>query len=136
LAWLLLKDIDVKIAIPHWQGRVSPVFDVAESLFLIDIEDGREVRRENVMLASRDPFGRAKEISALGTAVLLCGALSHPFQTALMGAGIQVVGFVCGDLEAVVNAFLQGQLADVRFHMPGCSEKKQRTGCRRGRRRR
>jgi predicted Fe-Mo cluster-binding NifX family protein len=127
---------DVKIAIPYWQGRVSPVFDVAESLILIDIEDGREVRREKAMLASRDPFGRAKEVSALGTAVLLCGAVSHPFETALMGAGIQVVGFVCGDLEAVVTAFLRGQLADVRFHMPGCWGKKQRSGCRRGRRRR
>jgi predicted Fe-Mo cluster-binding NifX family protein len=116
----------VKIAIPHWQGRVSPVFDVAEILTLIDIEDGREVRREKVILGSRDPFGRAKEVSALGVSVLLCGALSHPFETALMGAGIQVVGFVCGDLEAVVNAFLGGRLADVRFHMPGCRGKKRR----------
>ena len=124
----------MKIAIPHWQGRVSPVFDVAESLTLIDVEDGREVRRETVILSSRDPFGRAKEISALGTAVLLCGALTHPFQTALMGAGIQVVGFVCGDLEAVVNAFLRGQLADGRFLMPGCCGKRRKSGCRGSRR--
>jgi predicted Fe-Mo cluster-binding NifX family protein len=119
----------VKIAIPHWQGRVSPVFDVAESLTLIDIEDGREVRREKVMLGSRDPFGRAKEVSALGISVLLCGALSHPFETALMGAGIQVVGFVCGDLEAVVDAFLRGQLADGPFLMPGCCGKRRKSGC-------
>jgi len=126
----------VKIAIPHWQGRISPVFDVSENLFLIDIEGGRELRRENVMLKGHDPFRRAKEVSGLGTEVVLCGAVSHALEKALVGAGVQVVGFVCGDLDAVVTAFLQGQLADGGFLMPGSSGKRQSGGIRRGRRKR
>ena len=34
----------MRIVIPQWQGRVSPVFDVAVNLLLIDIEEGRDVR--------------------------------------------------------------------------------------------
>lgn len=126
----------MRIAIPHWQGRVSPVFDVSDSLYLIDTEDGWEKHRENVLLASRDPFGRAREISSLGIDVLLCGALSRVLETALIGAGVQVVGFICGDLEDVVMAFICGGCADTRFLMPGCCGKRQKFGLRHGRRKR
>jgi predicted Fe-Mo cluster-binding NifX family protein len=136
LAHRLLIIAIVKIAIPHWQGRISPVFDVSENLVLIDIEGGREQRRENVILQSRDPFRRAKEVSGLGAKVVLCGAVSHELEHALAGAGVEVVGFVCGDLEAVVTAFLRGELADGGFLMPGRLGERQSGRIRRGRRKR
>jgi predicted Fe-Mo cluster-binding NifX family protein len=135
LAYRLLIIAVVKIAIPHWQGRISPVLDVSENLVLIDIEGGREQRRENVILQSGDPFRRAKEVSGLGAEVVLCGAVSQELEHALARAGIQVVGFVCGDLEAVVSAFLRGQLAEGDFFMPGIRERRQSGGVRRRRKR-
>jgi len=113
----------MKIAIPHWQGRVSPVFDVSDGLLVIDIKDGRQVRRESIILCRSDPFARAKEVADLGAEVLLCGAVSHVLERALMGAGVEVFSFICGDLEAVLDAFLRGQLDDDRFLMPGSCAK-------------
>ncbi|HSO62114.1 MAG TPA: hypothetical protein VLR50_13870, partial [Desulfobacterales bacterium] len=74
----------MKIAIAHWQNRISPVFDVADRLILIDVEDGREVHRESLHLVGRDPFGRARELSDLGVDVLLCGAVSRGLEKALV----------------------------------------------------
>lgn len=109
----------MKIAIPHWQGRVSPVFDASDAIVLIDIESGREQKRENFRLASHDPVRRAQEVATLGAEVVLCGAVSRTLERALNGAGIEVKGFVCGDLEALVEAFLAGTLSDPCFQMPG-----------------
>ena len=116
----------MKIAIAHWQDRVSPVFDVSDRLCLIDIEGQREVSRESAVLKIHDPFGRAKEVAGLGTNVLICGAISHVLERALLVAGVQVMGFLCGDLDAVIPAFLQGRLNDDRFFMPGFCGQRQR----------
>ena len=115
----------MRIAIAHWTGRVSPVFDVSNRLLLIDIEGGREQSREDTKLTSHNPFERAKELSNLGTEMLLCGAISNLMEVTLSGAGIQVVGFLCGALEEVVGAFFSGQLKDARFWMPGLHGKRQ-----------
>jgi predicted Fe-Mo cluster-binding NifX family protein len=104
----------MKIAIARWQRRVSPVFDVADRLFLITIEEGREVHRERLRLASLDPFERARRLAERGVNVLLCGAVSAALEKALTAAGIQVLGFLGGELESIVAAFLDGQLNDGR----------------------
>ncbi|HBA55262.1 MAG TPA: hypothetical protein DCZ04_12630 [Syntrophorhabdus aromaticivorans] len=124
IAYALL--VDMKIAIAHWLGRVSPLFDVSDKLCLIGVEGRREVSRENITLTVRDPFGRAKEVAEFGTDVLLCGAISHVLERALIGSGIRVIGFLCGELDPVMAAFLEGRLSDGRFFMPGCRAQRQR----------
>jgi predicted Fe-Mo cluster-binding NifX family protein len=104
----------MKVAIAHWQGRISPVFDVADRLFLLDVEDGREIRRESLRLTSRNPFNRVKELSELGVDVLLCGAVSLTLEEALIGSGIRVIGFLGGELENLIGVFLHGELDDGR----------------------
>ncbi len=104
----------MKIAIAYWQGRVSPVFDVADRLLLLDTEDGREVHRESLRLVRRDPFGRAQELAELGVEMLLCGAVSLILEKAMIGAGIRVIAFLGGELENVISVFLRGKLDDGR----------------------
>ena len=105
----------MKIAIAHWQRRVSPVFDVADRLFLITVEDGREVHRKSLRIAGRDPFERAQTLAERGVDVLLCGAISSALEKALTAAGIRVLGFLDGELESIVSTFLEGQLNDGRL---------------------
>lgn len=107
------------IAIANRRGCVSPLFDVSDRLCLIETIKGKEVRREAVLLKNRDPFGRAGEIANMRIDVMICGAISHPFETALISTGIRIIAFICGDLEAVVGAFMENSLTDIRFHMPG-----------------
>lgn len=107
------------VAIANRRGCVSPLFDVSDRLCLIEITTGTEVRREAILLKNRDPFRRAGEIANMRIDVIICGAISRPFETALISMGIRIIGFICGDLEAVMGAFMENGLADIRFHMPG-----------------
>ena len=99
----------------HWQDRISPVFDVADHLLLLDVEGHREIDRKSLRLTGRNPFERVKELSELGVNVLLCGAISLALEKAIIGAGIRVVGFLGGELENVIQAFLDGNLDDGRI---------------------
>ena len=110
----------VRLAIPQHQGRISPVFDVAANVLLIDVENGREVRREERSLSRTDPAARASEFLKLDANVLICGAISAPLEAALVSSGVRVFGFVCGPVEDVLAAFLDGRLARQAFCMPGC----------------
>ncbi len=114
------------IAIANWQGSISPVFDVSDRLLIVYIENGRELRRKDILLKNRNPFQRAKEMADAGIELLICGAISQIHETALISAGIRVIGFMCGNLENILGAFIRGQLADKSFFMPGCFRRQQR----------
>jgi predicted Fe-Mo cluster-binding NifX family protein len=118
----------MRIAIPQWQGRVSPVFDVAGNLLLIDIEDGREIRREERRLLDTNALLRVTEFLNFGAGILICGAISAPLQTRLIAAGVQVIGFACGTVDDVLAAYLNGTLARRAFAMPGCKRWRRREG--------
>lgn len=110
----------MRIAIPQWQGRVSPVFDVAVNLVLIDIENGREIHREEKRFLETEPSARVAEFLSIKADILLCGAISAPLQTRLTASDVQVTGFICGMVDEVLAAYLTGQLATPAFAMPGC----------------
>ncbi len=123
----------MRIAVAHWGGRISPVFDMTDTLCLIDIEAGKELGRRGRTLTGRDPFQRAVEVAGLGVEVLVCGAVSHVLETALIRAGVQVEGFMCGGVDEIVTSFITSRLADGRHLMPGCRGRRGRFRTRGGR---
>jgi predicted Fe-Mo cluster-binding NifX family protein len=74
----------MRLAIPHWQGRVSPVFDVAGNLLMIDVDRSGEIRRQNIALRDDTPWGRAKYVADLRVDMLICGAISRELELALV----------------------------------------------------
>jgi len=109
-----------KVAIPHWQGRVSPVFDSAGSVLVVELDGGRIGSRRQVVLTDEEWPRRVASLVATGAGVLICGAISRPLEVALSGAGIEVIPQTCGEVESVLAAYLNGDLARGGFLMPGC----------------
>ena len=118
----------MKVAIPHWQERLSPVFDSAGNVLLIDIENGRERQREERQLTRTGIMARADEFLKFGADVLICGAISAPLEAALGSSNVKVIGFTCGPVDDVLRAFLNGDLASRTFVMPGCQGWRRRQG--------
>ena len=116
----------MRLAIAHWQGRISPVLDVAGALLLVDIEHDQERSRQSVTMEEDGPLLRAKRIGELGVATLICGAVSWPLELALTSAGIEVISQCCGEIDKVIEAFLTGQLQQETFLMPGCCRRRRR----------
>jgi predicted Fe-Mo cluster-binding NifX family protein len=111
----------MRIAVSYLQNRIAPVFDVSENILLLDLEDRGEKKRESISIVRDGIFEKAKRLSELRVAVLICGAISGIQERAVKSAGIEVVGFVCGEIEGVLSAFLDGSLEERDFAMPGYS---------------
>jgi predicted Fe-Mo cluster-binding NifX family protein len=124
----------MKLAIPVWQSRISPVFDTAENLMVLEVEDGQEISRMEYPLSDLTPFRRAKQLAELHVDVLLCGAISRPLRDLMNKSGIKVIPWISGELQEIIPRYLDGQPLDGEFLMPGCTRRNRR-GCRRGRQR-
>lgn len=123
----------MQLGIASWEGRLAPVFDTAEQLVLITTDEDRELRRQSVALTGQWPLQRAQAVLGHGVQVLLCGAISRPAVTLLRSAGVTVLSWLGGPCDQVLQAYLEGNLADSEFNLPcGC----QSPGCRRARMRR
>jgi predicted Fe-Mo cluster-binding NifX family protein len=107
---------------------VSPVFDVARRLLVVDLRTGTEAARFEETLGESSVVGRASHVARLGVGVLICGAISWPLEQALASAGIEVIAHVCGNVEDVLDAYVSGRLTDGAFLMPGCRECRYRRG--------
>lgn len=125
----------MRVAVPHWQGRVSPVFDVARNVLVVEIGGSGDPVRQELALDGDDPRSRAMRLVESGAEVLVCGAISRPMEQAVLAAGIEVIPQTCGEIECVLAAFLDGRLGQGEFLMPGCcGRRRRRMGCgRRGR---
>jgi predicted Fe-Mo cluster-binding NifX family protein len=114
----------MRVAIPLWQGRVSPVFDEACRILLVDVVDKQEQHRQEESLMSRNPFERAQLLPKLGVDILICGMISQIQQKALASAGIRIIPHICGCMEEVIAAFLDGGIESGAMLMPGCGSRK------------
>jgi predicted Fe-Mo cluster-binding NifX family protein len=114
----------MKVAIPLWQGRVSPVFDEASWILVADISNGRVECRQKEELFAHKSYERAQLLLKLGVDLLICGMISQPQQAALDSVGIQIIPHVCGPLDEVIAAFLDGRIESGAMMMPGCQRRK------------
>lgn len=110
----------MRVALPVWRERISPVFDVAGRLLVVDFEQGAERHRSAICLEDDEPASRARKLAELGIEVLICGGISRPLEALVSGRGIRVLARRCGGVEEVLEAFRSGRLAGPSFAMPGC----------------
>jgi len=119
----------MKVGVPVWMGRVSPVLDVSGRLLVLEVDDGVEQDRHEVMLDPGEPLQRSADLAGQGLEVLICGALSEVLRSLLVDRGVRIASGVCGAVDEVVQAFLTGRLGEAAFRMPGCSPEPLRGGC-------
>jgi predicted Fe-Mo cluster-binding NifX family protein len=123
----------VKVALTIWNGRISPVFDVCQEALVVEIESGAAVSSSMHGLEGGTDLDRVGRLAGMGVETLICGAISRPLHRELLARHVDVIGFVAGEVDAVLAAFLAGRLAGRDFAMPGCRGLGRRNRCRRGR---
>jgi predicted Fe-Mo cluster-binding NifX family protein len=115
-----LDILAMKIAMPVWNGRVSPVMDTATSLFITAREAGKEDLNYTMPLPHSGIYHRAMFMAGLKIDTLICGAISRPFEELLTRNGIRIYPWVSGEINEVLAAFWNGNLANREFRLPGC----------------
>ncbi|EKD38027.1 MAG: hypothetical protein ACD_75C00893G0003 [uncultured bacterium] len=109
----------MNVAITVWDNRISPVFDSAETLLIARIRETEIVDRQ-IRLFQAGMFDRFVQLlSELDVQVLICGALCAGPARILEAQGVNVISFIAGDTEEILDRYVRGNdLA--QFAMPGC----------------
>ncbi len=118
----------MKLAVPVSRGSISPVFDTAGSLVVVELDGREEVSRERFQLPDGSLSDRVNRVAATGIDVLICGAISRSLLAMLEGIGITTIPFMAGKVEVLLAAYQDGRLPDPRFMMPGCGGRRGRWG--------
>ena len=114
----------MRIAVPIWEDRISPVLDTASRLLIVEKEEQQGAIRSETPLEEQDIHRRCLRIKGLGIDTLICGAVSRCFLRMLMASGIQIIYGVSGNHEDVLAAYFDGTLDHAGFLMPGFKTKK------------
>lgn len=116
------------IAIPIWEGKISPVFDTAQKLLVVEVKDKKEESRFLYYIDENDLSQKCHRIRKLDLDTLICGAVSQAFLQMLLSSGLDVIQEISGSVEEVLRAYLQGNVFQPRFLMPGCKRGRHRCG--------
>jgi predicted Fe-Mo cluster-binding NifX family protein len=109
----------MNVAITVWGNRISPVFDSAQTLLVAEIRGDLVVDRK-IQLFQATMFSRClRLLEELDVRVLICGALCEGPVRLLESNNIEVIPFVTGETEKILECYVQGK--DLKeFAMPGC----------------
>lgn len=110
----------MRIGLSVWRGRIAPVCDVSICILIVEIADKQVVHCHEEMIRQCDPIHKARLIKALNIDTLICGAISRFLEGYLNNRGVSVLARTCGQIEAVINAYLNGKIKDQDYVMPGC----------------
>jgi predicted Fe-Mo cluster-binding NifX family protein len=116
----------MRVLLPSHENRISPVLDVARRFVLVDVVQHQAVARREVSIEDSELVTRAKRLIDLRPDIVICGAISRPFEAMLASCGVRVVGNTCGGIDEIIDAFLKGELTEAAFLMPGCTGRQRR----------
>ena len=111
--------IVMRIALPIWEDKITPLLDTASRLLVLNEEGGVKSECFEVSLDGMDLHTRCVRIQTLEIQILICGAVSRIFSRMLHGLGVQVISGISGGAEEVLHAYHHEGLSEPRFLMPG-----------------
>ncbi len=104
----------MKVAIPIFNNRVSPRFEYAPTLLLATVENNKALENKELSIKDYDVFRRCALIRELGVDTLICGGITGFISRLLDGKNVRIVSPISGEVEEVLECFLQGKL-DIAF---------------------
>jgi len=110
----------MKTALTVWANRISPVFDAAGTLLIVEIRDFKIENRQYESFDPDRPSHLAERLAQLHISTLICGAISQRPAMLLEAGGIELIPFITGRVEKVLNAYTQAIPVTPAFLMPGC----------------
>jgi predicted Fe-Mo cluster-binding NifX family protein len=110
----------MKVALTVWEDRISPVADSARQLLVADIGDQTIRDRQLEHFDIESPFDRARKLVELQVRTFICGAISNFYANLVEGYGIRLIPFIRGEVDDVLDSYLQKSLLGQKFRMTGC----------------
>ncbi|WP_321529866.1 NifB/NifX family molybdenum-iron cluster-binding protein [uncultured Desulfuromonas sp.] len=98
----------IRIAIPSYDGRVSPRFDQAREFHIADIDlRHRQCRELRALVCPQPPYTIVDWLSELGTHGVICSGIHQHHQLQLQQLGIWLIWGVSGEIGSGLDHWLQ-----------------------------
>lgn len=109
----------MKIAIPLFGTRVSPRFDYAHIFLVLEVENGRILQRQNLLVQESTPVEKIRRLAELEVDTFICNGIDRCSQRQLVCREIKVFSWITGEAEDVLRCFLDGKLESCMMMGPG-----------------
>jgi predicted Fe-Mo cluster-binding NifX family protein len=121
---------NVRIAIPRMGEHVAPCLEYCATMAIFTIAAGEVVEQIDFPLRSRDPFDRVRLLRDQCVHTIICGGIQEVYEDVLRASGMQVISWVSGTVDDLVELYLRGKLVTETdtTHAGRPGEPKQRGG--------
>jgi len=109
----------MKVVLPVHKKRISPVFDWSMRALVVDVLAENAVKHEEFDLSHFTDMERIHFIKNLGTGALLCGGISLQLEGIISVLGIDVISWITGSVDEILNGYIRGTLNPEKYLMPG-----------------
>ncbi len=116
----------MKTALTVWANRISPVFDAAGTLLIVEIRNSEIQSRQYESFDPDRPSHLAAKLMQMHVSTLICGAISQRPAMLLEAGGIKLIPFITGRAEKVLHAYAREMPITPGFQMPGCRRRRHR----------
>lgn len=106
----------MKIAIPRMGETVAPCFEYCATMAIFTIDKGSVSDQLDFPLRSREPFDRLRLLRDQEVDTIICAGVQGNYENSLRASGIQVISWVSGQVESLLELFLNGQLVSGSEH--------------------
>ncbi|MFH0788317.1 MAG: NifB/NifX family molybdenum-iron cluster-binding protein [Pseudomonadota bacterium] len=96
----------MRVAIPLFQGRVSPYFGSSDEVFIAEIQGG-SWEEEVYPLKAQTPMELAWELLGFGAEVVICGGIQNYCKKWLLQKGIRIVENQKGEIKTLIRSLLE-----------------------------
>ena len=96
--------------------------DTANQLMLFDYEDKKELSRSVLDIPNLNVVYKAEFFRAQGVSLLICGAISMQMYRILTASQVEIIPFIRGSIQEVLAAYVDGDLQNGDFFLPGCQD--------------
>ena len=100
----------MKIAVPRFLDDVAPCFDYSVNIVVFTIRNRQIVSEQEFTLSSQWAVDRIRLLRDQKVDVLICGGIQDKFEDIVRANGIEVISWVSGRVEDLVNKHLAGTL--------------------------
>ena len=100
----------MKIAVPRYEEEVAPCFDYSVTIVVYTAVNKKIVSQKEFTISSQWPVDRIRLLRDQGVDVLICGGIQDRFEDMVRGSGIEVISWVSGRVEDLLEQYLDKKL--------------------------
>jgi predicted Fe-Mo cluster-binding NifX family protein len=100
----------LRVAIPRFEEEVAPCFEYSATIAIFTIENKKVLDQLDFRLKSKVALDRVRLLRDQNVDTLICGGMQRSFESLVDAQGIQVISWVSGRVDVLLERFIKGLL--------------------------